>query len=662
MRTLFAAAAAAVLLSATTGANAQQVMAAQFAREDAIWSAALSPDGQAAAAIQSVEAGDALVIIDWRTRQAQAIQMARRDRSLHLMSVAWKSNNRLIFTVRQRATTQYEGTGSRNRQRESEEFDVVRIFAVNRDGSNMTQMFEGQANRLAFRDAPIRLIDALPNDPDHILLGTWSDRGFTLYRADINSGRVQSLEDADWRTNRLIVNADGRPIMRVDALPYSSGWRIFRRAPTERSWTLAHEVRGVENSQNREFSPLAAGPSANQVYVAARPAGQEFQAIYLYDAATGELGQPVYSQEGADASLAWVGNDRRLLFGCGQVHRWSCRALDPSMQRHFEGLTRYFEDRADFTLVSTSADGQFWMILAEGPTLPGTYYVYDVANTSVSPIGSTQPQLPRASLAATRVETYTTRDGVSLWGYLTTPTTGAGPYPTVIMPHGGPLSRDSWEYDFFVQFLVARGYAVFQPNFRGSEGSGRSFAEAGFGQWGRRMQDDITDGARHLIASRVAAENRICIVGISYGGYAALAGVTLTPELYQCAVSIAGLSDLLETFEFVRSEAGRRSALHASLVQQLGDPDANREALTAASPRRHVERISAPVLLIHGELDDIAPPQQSQRMGEALQRAGKTVRHFEIPGVYHPWDGWTTTDARRLLEETDRFLGEHIGQ
>jgi dipeptidyl aminopeptidase/acylaminoacyl peptidase len=229
------------------------------------------------------------------------------------------------------------------------------------------------------------------------------------------------------------------------------------------------------------------------------------------------------------------------------------------------------------------------------------------------------------------------------------------------MPQGGPVARDSWSYDRFVQVLVSRGYAVFQPNFRGSEGSGRSFAEAGFGQWGRRMQDDVTDGVRHLVASGVAAENRICIVGISYGGYAALAGATLTPDLYRCAVSIAGRSDLLERFDELRSSAGARSAVYAAVAQQMGDPDVNRDALIAASPRRHVAEITAPVLLIHGELDDIVPALQSRRMGEALQRAGKTVRSFEIPGVYHPYDGWTTADVQRMFEETERFLAEHMG-
>lgn len=257
---------------------------------------------------------------------------------------------------------------------------------------------------------------------------------------------------------------------------------------------------------------------------------------------------------------------------------------------------------------------------------------------------------------------YTSRDGVALWGYLTTPARGQGPFPTVIMPHGGPQSRDSYGFDFVVQFLVSRGYAVFQPNFRGSEGSGRSFARAGYRQWGGVMQNDVTDGVQHLITTGVANRDRICIAGLSYGGYAALAGAALTPDLYKCAISIAGLSDLPELIDSERSDAGRRSALYAFVRETVGDPDENREQLVAASPRRHVENIRIPILLIHGEKDDVALTSQSQRMRDALQRAGKDVRYVEIEGnVYHPWDGWTTEHARRLLEEMDAFLGRHIG-
>jgi dipeptidyl aminopeptidase/acylaminoacyl peptidase len=230
------------------------------------------------------------------------------------------------------------------------------------------------------------------------------------------------------------------------------------------------------------------------------------------------------------------------------------------------------------------------------------------------------------------------------------------------MPHGGPQSRDSYGYDFLVQFLVNHGYAVFQPNFRGSEGSGRSFARAGYRQWGGVMQNDITDGVQHLITSGVADRERICIAGISYGGYAALAGAALTPDLYKCAISIAGLSDLPELIETERSDSGRRSALYAWVQETVGDPSENRQQLIDASPRRHIENITVPVLLIHGEKDETTLPAQSERMRDALQRAGKPVRYVEIEGnVYHPWNGWWTHHQRRLLEEMDTFLNEHIG-
>jgi dipeptidyl aminopeptidase/acylaminoacyl peptidase len=264
-------------------------------------------------------------------------------------------------------------------------------------------------------------------------------------------------------------------------------------------------------------------------------------------------------------------------------------------------------------------------------------------------------------LAESTVVHYTSRDGAALWGYLTTPNAGSGPFPTVIMPHGGPQSRDSYGFDFVVQFLVSRGYAVFQPNFRGSEGSGRSFVRAGYGQWGGVMQHDVTDGVQHLISTGVASAERICIAGISYGGYAALAGAALTPDLYRCAIAIAGLSDLPEFLDTQQSEAGRRSALYAYWREAIGDPSADRARLVAASPRQQVASITAPILLIHGERDDITLASQSSRMRDALQRAGKNVRYVEIPSIYHPWDGWTTANARTLLEEMDRFLGEHIG-
>lgn len=656
LRTIFVVLA---MVVAAPQAFAQQISAAEFAAAPSMRMASISPDGNYVAALQSVDGGEALVVIDWRTRQARAIQVARYDRSLFLEGVAWKNGNRLLFWVRQRVTQVSAQTGRRI-QGEEGEIDVVRIYAVNRDGTGLTQLFEN--GRLADAALSVQLIDTLDGDPDHVLMGTWGSSGFTLYRVDTNNGRTAAVEDAAWETFDMIVNREGRAIMRVDALPYRSGYRYFRRPAAGGRWTEADVVRRGQGSQNRDFNPLAAGPGPSQVYVAARADGDEYQQIYLYDTNTGELGQPIFGYPGADAEYVSLNRrDGTVLVACAETQRWQCRATDHGMQRHFDALTAYFENRADFHLVDSSEDGGVWLVSAWGPSIPTTFYVYDVATAHVSAVGSTHPRLPRERLADARVVNYTARDGQALWGYLTTPS-GAGPFPTVVMPHGGPQSRDSYDFDFVVQFLVSRGYAVFQPNFRGSEGSGRSFARAGFREWGGVMQNDVTDGVQNLISTGVARADRICIAGISYGGYAALAGAALTPDLYKCAISIAGLSDLPELIDTERSDSGRRSALFASVQERIGDPDTNREQLIAASPRRHIDQIHIPILLIHGERDEVTLASQSERMRDALQRAGKSVRYVEIEGnVYHPWDGWTNRDAERLLTEMETFLNANIG-
>src|SRR5262245_34442291 len=199
------------------GAAAQTLTAEMFARDPAITSAALSPDGRYVAMIQTVEGGEALVIVDWRERRAQAIQTARRDRGLFLDWVAWKNDNRLLFAVHQRAN--WDGT------LEDTSWEMLRrVFAVNRDGTGMTTMFEGQMRRLASADyAPMQVIDILRSDPENVLIGTWGQNGYTVYRTSVNTGRASVVDDdAGWDTYRMFVDGAGNPVMRVDALPYGA--------------------------------------------------------------------------------------------------------------------------------------------------------------------------------------------------------------------------------------------------------------------------------------------------------------------------------------------------------------------------------------------------------------------------------------------------------
>lgn len=653
-RGLAALAALFALATIPASAQTQPPSAEAFARDGNLWSVSLSPSGQYAAMIQRVDGGEAVVIVDWRSRQATSIQNARRTRGLFLDWVAWKNDGRLLFAASQRLD--WDGTP------EDTQYRVIRrVYAMNRDGTNVTQMFEGQMRQLAAADyAPMHLIDVLQNDPENVLFGTWGQNGYTVYRASVTSGRATVVDDdSGWDTWRIFVDGQGNPVMRMDGLPYGSGYRFFRRSPEGGRWQLAHEVHRSSIAQNRDFAPIRAGPGAGQVYVAARPEGQEFQAIYLYDTRTGALGAPIYADAATDADAIRVDpNDNSLLAGCGQTQRWECRATDPRMQRHFNAISAYFEGVADFTLQDVSLDKSVWLIYANGPTLPPTYYVYDLNATNIVAIGSEYPHLPRAQLASTQVVQYASRDGTPLWGYLTSlPGASRG---LVVLPHGGPETRDSYGFDFLAQFIASRGYAVFQPNFRGSEGSGRTFAQAGHRQWGLRMQDDVTDGVRHLIQTGAADAQRICIVGGSYGGYAALAGAALTPELYSCVISIAGVSDLVQVLDEQRRQQGRSSASYSYWIEVIGDANRDRDALIAASPARLVQNIRAPVLLLHGRADYTVLVEQSETMRDAMRRAGKPVEYIDFQDEGHYWSNWEPANRQRLLEEIDRFLGQHM--
>lgn len=636
-------------------ASAAQVPTAEdFSADPAVRSVALSPDGRHVAMIQSVDAGLAIVVVDWRSRQARPIQLARYDRGVFFDWVAWKDNNRLLFAAHQRV----DWSGP-----DDTWYDIVRrVYAMDRDGANVTQMFEGQMRRLAAADyAPMHLVDILRDDPENVLFGTWGQRGYTVYRANVNTGRATVVDDdSGWETGRMYVDGDGNPVMRVEWLANGAGYRYFRRPPQGGRWQLAHEVRRSTVVENRDFSPISAGPGPGLVYVAARPDGQEFQSIYLYNTATGELGPPVYEHGAADADRIRVDpNDQTLLAGCGQVHRWECRATDPQMQRHFDAIMRYFEDRASFTLIGVSLDKTVWLLVAEGPTIPATAYVYDLNATEIRLIGSEHPQIPRDQLLDTAVVSYTARDGAQLWGYLTLPRDTRAPPPLIVMPHGGPAARDSYGYNPRVQFLATRGYAVFQPNFRGSEGSGRTFAAAGHRQWGRRMQDDVIDGVQHLVSSGVVDGARMCIVGASYGGYVALAAGAFTPDLFKCVVAIAPVSDLIQVLNEERME-GRNSIGYAYWTQVIGDPNRDRDELIAMSPARHTENFRAPVLLIHGSDDYTVRIEQSETMRNALQRAGREVRFVRVE--HEPHYFYEPANRRRLLEEIEAFVAQHIGR
>lgn len=637
-------------------ARAQGSDAARFADAPAVRDAVLSPDGNYVALIRRNPDGEHISVIDLVQHQERGIQNFRSDNG-RLNWVAWKGNDRLLFSATAFGTAEgrrFTGTTLRS---DDVEYRVTRIFAISRDGGEPLQMFQGQTNRLYGGLGSMSLISELSRDPTHVLIGAQGDDGYGVWRADVTTGRVEQLENGTADTVFYQTDGEDNVVIRTEMRSNWSGYRILRRAPGAREWTAQIETTfAAEATNSPDFVVLGAAPGVGRVYVSARAQGQDLAALYELDTTTGALGGPLMQGSRADMSSGWFNPaTHELMVGCAFGRRLVCSAADSSLQAHLTAIAAATGNRSTVSLVDMSADGNVWLLRMSGPTDPGGFSIYDRRSNRLRRVGPFFPSVDASVLSPTEIVEYQSRDGTTLWAYVTARPGATGPRPMVVMPHGGPEARDYYGFDPWVQFLASRGYIVVQPNFRGGYGFGRNFADAGRGQWGRRMQDDVTDATQHMINSGRADRARICIVGASYGGYAALAGAALTPDLYRCVVSIAGVSDLL-TMLAAEREAGRHSPSYEYWLRSIGNPNENREDLIAVSPARLTSRISAPVLLLHGEADDIVGVEQSELMQRAMQSAGKEVRFVRLPNSGHRWVEWAAEDRLLALQELDAFL------
>ena len=294
------------------------------------------------------------------------------------------------------------------------------------------------------------------------------------------------------------------------------------------------------------------------------------------------------------------------------------------------------------TLESWSSDRRRLVVHVDSPSDGPVYALVDLDARKAAWIGPSYPHVAKHVATVVPIA-FTAADGLALTGYLTLPNDRApAGLPLVVFPHGGPAARDTLGFDWWAQAMASRGYAVLQVNYRGSEGLGRDLLRAGDGQWGRKMQTDLSDGVRYLASRGEIDPKRVCIVGASYGGYAALAGATLDSAVYRCAAAIAGLSDLRRLVTWEENQHGRTGQM--SLLGHLGAGRASDAALAEISPARHADRIVAPILLVHGKEDSVVPFEQTQIMADALKHAHKP---YELVVLEHE-DHWLSRGDTRL--------------
>jgi dipeptidyl aminopeptidase/acylaminoacyl peptidase len=284
-------------------------------------------------------------------------------------------------------------------------------------------------------------------------------------------------------------------------------------------------------------------------------------------------------------------------------------------------------------------------------TNPGTYLYGDRDAKTLSPLAAAYPDLTEDVLIEKEMRRYKARDGLELEGFLSLPKTFANkPTATIILPHGGPMSEDGKSFDMFSTFMANRGYVVFQPNFRGSSGYGHDFMMQAVGGMGLEMQDDLEDAVKYLVDEKIADPKKVCIVGASYGGYAALMGATKTPDLFQCAISFAGMSDLVKMSNNFRYFTNKNTAR-----KQFGE---DKKQLKETSPVRMAEKVKIPILLIHGDDDVIVPVEQSRIMARALEKNGKVHEYIELEEGTHNLD--YLPHRQQTFEAMEKFLQTHL--
>ena len=351
-------------------------------------------------------------------------------------------------------------------------------------------------------------------------------------------------------------------------------------------------------------------------------------------------------------------NDRSLqgvrLGGLDQAVHW----LDEAAAARVRALEAALPGR-HIEIFGYTRDNKQVLAFAGSRNHPGAYYLVDFSTNRAEVVGQEYPPLAKAALGTVRSITYRARDGYEIPAYLTLPPGGESKnLPLVVLPHGGPRARDSGtSFDWWSQFIASRGYAVLQPQFRGSTGFGQKHELAGYRQWGQLMQHDVTDGVKYLIENGTADASRVCIVGASYGGYAALAGATFTPELYRCAVSVAGVSDLVEMLRWVEGRGGVDNPAVRFWRKHIGvasDPN-----VIAYSPVRAAERIKSHVMMMHGEDDTVVPYMQTEFMVTAMKRAN--VKHDLVK--LKSEDHWLSRSPSRIemLAQLEQFLEANLG-
>jgi dienelactone hydrolase len=622
-----------------------------FASRPQVEDVSISPDGRYLALIRTQGGKAGAVIRDRRAGKDQQTRVVLGEPDdFQLTWCKWATDTRLLCGLR--AIARDRGLM----------YPVTRLVAVDADGKNLRVLIQNSSEAQGqYQD---RIINWRPGRENTVLIE--ADEGLSaselasgaqifgnvgthglpgVFELNVLSGGLTLRQHAREPIRHWITDKRGQ--VRLGWGSSGASRSYYARLDGESSWRRL--ARFEVFSRDEHFEPVAISAENLDLAYAIGPS-EGRSAIWVIDLKEQEDPKLVFSHPLVDVTHPILDRDSRLI-GARYDNGYPMMYYADDRIGALMGGVQTLHPGQFGTIFESTLDERIFLVRSVSDIDAPRFSVVDSDTHQVSTIGAPYPDRDLSALAPMRPISYPARDGARIPAYLSTPPGRPAHLPLIVMPHGGPIARDVWGYFFLREFLVTRGYAVLQMNFRGSSGYGSDWFFAAHQDWGGLTYDDVVDGARWAIEQGITDRERVCIVGWSFGGYLALLGAQRNPELFHCSIDIAGVSDLP-----MLVDEGHQWMFGAEYRQkQLG---ADLGKLKRDSPRLHAADFAVPLLMLHGQRDYQVPFEQSETMDTALKRAGKPHRFVVVPGADHQFSA--VKDRAKLLLEIETFLGEQL--
>ena len=634
------------LLICVATAAAREIPVEDFFKRPEYSAMALSPDGKRLASIVPGNGRDNLAVIDMDKKTAKLLTSFS---STDVVAIHWTNNERLLLAV----GDAHEAAGDAR---------FRGWHAVNADGSQFRSVSDErpfvQERSIKKLVRGFQYLGPDPKSGDELIISAY-ERSFTssdVYRYNSRTGEMKLLSyDNPGHVQRWIVDRDGVPRA---AESYEKGLTtIWYRDDDKTAWKKLDEA---EDSKLK-FTPIAFDYDNKTLYVKSRTNADK-DAIYTFDFVNGKPGERIARHPEVDLGTLVFSRSKRKLVGIRyDADKPGVAWVDEEIAKLQKVVDAALPDTVNALSVADE-NPKLALVRAYSDVNPAHFYLLDTEKLTLEEIAASRPWIKPEDMSPRKFVRYAARDGLEIPAYLTLPKGSNGKsLPLVVDIHGGPwVPKQHWGFDPEVQFLASRGYAVLQPDFRGTEGYGWKHFASSFKQWGLSMQDDITDGVEWLIKQGTVDKERVCLLGGSYGGYATLWGLAKTPDLYRCGVAFVAVSDIGLLFDITYSDTARSSYrwLEYGAKVRIGDPDKDKENFRAVSPLYNAERYRAPLFLAYGGVDQRVPLKHGTDLRDRLDKLGKKYQWV----VYNDEGHGFNKDENRFdfYRRVEAFLQRHL--